>query len=171
MTTALIVALLLMRRRLSTLLKRFLKLGHPFGHLRESIPSDSLCFWSGLEWAFLTPLGLECTVFLILGTLASIVRTSRAPMFLAQVAVFLNASLLRSLVGGRISVLALPVLVGVSVRLRISPIISIGGTLGYIGIRTKLLNVLQNSEESACVLWNHVLVQIILILPVHGTHT
>ncbi len=165
------MALLLTRRSLSTLLKRFLKFGHPFGHLRESIPSDSLCFRSGLEWASLTPLRLECTVFLILGTLASILRTSRAPMFLAQVAVFLNASLLRSLVGGRISVLALPVLVGVSVRLRVSPIVSVGRTLGYVGTRTKLLNVLKNSEESACVLWNRVLVQIILILPLHRTHT
>ncbi len=134
------------------LLKRFLKLGHPFGHLRESIPSDSLYFWSGLEWAFLTPLGLECTVFLILGTLASIVCTTRAPMFLAQVAVFLNASLLRSLVGRRISVLALPVLVGVSVWLRVSPIISVWRTLGYVGTCTKLLNVLKNSKESVCVL-------------------
>ncbi len=66
--------------------------------------------------------------------------------------------------------LALPVLVGVSVWFCVSLVISIGGTLGYVGTRTKLLNVLKNSEESACVLWNRVLVQIILILSVHGTH-
>jgi hypothetical protein len=119
------VALLLTRRSLSTLLKRFLKLGHSFGHLRESIPSDSLCFRSGLEWAFLTPLRLECTVFLVLGTLASIVSTSRAPMFLAQVAVFLNASLLWNLVGRGISILALPVLV---------PLFPLGGLLGTLGL-------------------------------------
>jgi hypothetical protein len=165
------VTLLLTGRSLGTLFKRLLKLGHPFSHLCKGIPSYGLCLWIGLEWAFLTPLGLECTVFLVLGTFASIVSTSRAPMFLAQVAVFLNASLLRNLVGRRISVLAFPVLVGVSVRFRVSPVVSVGGALGYGGTRTKLLNVLKNSEESACVLWNRVLVQIILILPVHRTHT
>ncbi len=165
------MSLLLARRSLRRLLKRFLKLGHPFGHLRESFPTNSLCLTGGLEWAFLTPLGLEGTVFLVLGTLASIVHTSRAPMFLAQVAMFLDASLLRNLVGGRISILTLPILVGVSIRLHVSPVISVGGTLGYSGTRTKLLNVLKNSEESVCVLRDCVLVQIILILPVHRTHT
>ncbi len=101
------MALFLTRKSLGTLFKRFLKLGHPFGHLCEGIPTDCLSFTGGLRWGLLAPLGLEGTIFLILGTLTSIVRTSRAPMFLAQVAVFLNASLLRNLVGGRISVLAL----------------------------------------------------------------
>ena len=136
------MALLLTRRSLSTLLKRFLTLGHPFGHLRKSIPSDSLCFWNGLEWAFLTPLGLECTVFLVLGTLASIVRTSRTPMFLAQVALFLNVSLLQNLVGGRISVLVLPILVGVS------PLFPLEGLLGTLGFGVCLVELCSGSDHT-----------------------
>ncbi len=82
------MALLLTRKCLGTFLECFLKLGHLFGQLREGIPTNSLCLTSGLRWGFLAPLGLEGTIFLILGTLASIVCTRLAPMFLAQVAMF-----------------------------------------------------------------------------------
>ncbi len=102
----------------------------------------------GLQWGFLAPLGLEGTIFLILGTLASIVCTRHAPMFLAQVAMFLNTSFLRNFVGRGSSVLALTMFLRISVLFRVSSIGSAGGSLWYGGTCTKLLNVLKNREES-----------------------
>ncbi len=75
-TTVTVVALLLGRR---LFLNGFRELPEMLQGLRERLTTKGLGLYRGL----LSPLGLECTVFLVLGTLASIVRTSRAPMFLA----------------------------------------------------------------------------------------
>ena len=143
------MVLLLTRKSLGTLLKHLLKFGHPFGHLRESIPTDCFSLTGGLRWGFLAPLGLEGTIFLILGTLASIVCTRRAPMFLAQVAMFLDASFLRNFVSRGSSVLALAMFLRISILFCVSSVGSAGGSLWYSGTCTKLLNVLKISEELA----------------------
>ncbi len=65
----------------------------------------------------------------------------------------------------------LSLLLGISVRFRVSSIVVVGRRLRYGGIRTKLLNVLKNCEKLAGVLWDRVLVQIVLILPAQQAHT
>ena len=120
-----------MRRSLGMLLNSFLELGHLFSHLCEGIPTNSLCLTSSLQWCFLAPLGLEGTILLVLGTLASIVCTSCAPMLLAHVAMFLNASFFWNLVSGKISVLAFPILLRVSRWLRVS-LFPLEGLLGMV---------------------------------------
>ncbi len=46
-----------------------------------------------------------------------------------------------------IRTLALSMLLGISVRLRVSSVVAVGRRLQYGGIRTKLLNVLKNCEK------------------------
>ncbi len=83
----------------------------------------------------------------------------------------LDALFLGNPIGRGIRTLTLPMLLGISVRFRVSSVVVVGRRLWYGGIRTKLLNVLKNSEKLAGVLWDRVLVQIVLILPVQRTHT
>ncbi len=69
--------MLLLGRRL--LFNGFLELPETLQCLRDGLTTKGLSPYRGL----LSPLSLEGTIFLILGTLASIMSTSRAPMFLA----------------------------------------------------------------------------------------
>ncbi len=163
-TTVTAVALLLGRR---LFLNGFLELPETLQGLRERLITEGLGLYRGL----LSPLGLECTVFLVLGTLSSIVCTSHAPMFLAKGTMFLDALFLGNPITGGVCTLTLSMLLGISVRFCVSSVVAVGRRLRYNGICTKLLNVLENSEKLAGVLWDRVLVQIVLILPVQRTHT
>ncbi len=59
----------------------------------------------------------------------------------------LDALFLGNSIGGGIRTLMLSLLLGISVRFRVSFIVVVGRRLQYGGIRTKLLNVLKNCEK------------------------
>ena len=94
-----------------------------------------------------TPARFLGSVFLVLGTVASVMRVGTPPILLAQDTVTLGSHFLRNTVRVGTRTLALSLFLVASVRLPSTSSTRCGWLHGYVGTQFALLNVLKNSEK------------------------